>query len=163
MRARPGDLGLGPPTAGKAASDTRCRSGSHIIAWRLCISRPATIFSSGSLHTSAVYTILGGLYKSGVASLQFSAAIQRWTCHPMLDRPCNSLPAMQLYTGEPVSREPVSREPMPPSASVERVNAWNNCVTYIIPPTGHLKLHTNYIYRAPILHRNYISFLEFYM
>ena len=89
--------------------------------------------------------------------------IQRWTCHTMLDRPCNSLPAMQLYTGEAVSREPVSRKPMPPSASVQRVNAWNNCVTYIIPPTGHLKLHTNYIYQTSKLHTNYIHRSEFYM
>ena len=90
-------------------------------------------------------------------------AIQRWTCHTMLDRPCTTLPAIQLYTGEPVSREPVSPEPMHPSACVQRVNAWNNCVTHLIPPTGHMKLHTNYIYQASKLHTNYIYRPGMYM
>ena len=127
-----------------------------------------TLSHGGSMQFPTGYNILVWLYTPQLF-IQFSAdytilvwhhynsrpAIQRWTCHTMLDRPCNSLPAMQLYTGEPVSREPVShnvpraRAPRAnaPSANVQRGNAWNNCVTYIIPPTGHLKLHTNYIYR----------------
>ena len=104
-------------------------------------------------------TILGRLY------------IQRLTCHTMLVWPCNSLPARQIYTGEAVSREPVShnvpraRAPRAnaPSANVQRGNAWNNCVTYIIPPTGHLKLHTNYIYQTSKLHTNYIYRSDLYM
>ena len=156
MRARPGDLGPGPATARRAASDTRYRPGSLIIAWRLCISRPATIFSSG-------YTHLNCLYKAR-RTIQFSCGITTILGgYTTLDLPYHARPAMQfstgylqIYTGEPVSREPVSREPMPPSASVQRRNAWKNCVTYISPPTGHVKLHTNYIYMSAKLHMNYI-------
>ena len=92
-------------------------------------------YSPLAIHTSIVYTILGGLYNSRAASLQFSGGYTTLDL-PYHARPAMqvSLPAMQLYTGEPVSREPVSPEPMHPSASVERVNAWNNCVTHIIPP-----------------------------
>ena len=113
MRARPGDLGLGPATAGKAASDTRCRSVSHIIAWRLCISRPATIFSSGSLHTSAVYTILDGLYNSRATSIQFSAD------YTTLDLPYHARPAMRFSTGYAI----IYRRAHVPSARVPRANA----------------------------------------
>ena len=103
------------PVAGRSLTLSH---GGYAIPDRLQYSRLA-------IHTSAVYTILGGLYNSRVASLQFATsykllskaynsrpAIQRLTYHTMLDRPCNSLPAMQLYTGEPMSREPGSREPM---------------------------------------------------
>ena len=137
MRARTGDLGLGPATARMAASDTRCRSGSLIVAWRLCNSRPATIFSSGYIHTSPVYTILGGLYNSRVASLQFAAsytvlskpynsrpaiynvglAIPCSTGHAILYRLCNYIPESQCPESpcpeSQCTRMPLSRESMP--------------------------------------------------
>ena len=124
--------------------------GGYAFPDRLQYSRLALYTPLLCIQFSTAYTILVRHHYNS------RPTIQRWTCHTMLDRPCNSLPAMQLYTGEPMSREPVSREPMHPNAIVERVNAWNNCVTYISPPTGHLKLHTNYIYRSPKLHTNYI-------
>ena len=122
MRARPGDLGLGPPTARKAASDTRCRSVSHIIAWRLCNSRPATIFSSGYTHLNCLYnsrrtiqfscgitTILGRLYNVG-------PAIPCSTGHAILYRLCNYIPESQCPESpcpeSQCTRMPLSRESM---------------------------------------------------
>ena len=158
MRARTGDLGPGPATARKAASDTRCRAGSLIIAWRLCNSPPATKLSSGYTHLSCLYnsrrtiqfwcgitTILGRLYNVG-------PAIPCSTGHAILYRLCNYIPESQCPESQ-----------CPPRVSVQRVNARNNCVTYIIPPTGHLKLHTNYIYKTSKLHTNYIYRPELYM
>ena len=114
MRARTGDLGPGPATARRGTSHTSCRSVSHMIAWRLYAIPDRLQYSRLALYTpllciqfSTAYTILVRHHYNS------RPTIQRWTCHAMLDRPCNSLPAMQLYTGEPVSREPVSREPMP--------------------------------------------------
>ena len=113
-------------------------------------------YSRLAIHTSAVYTILGGLYNSRVASLQFSAD------YTTLDLPYHARPAMQFSTGHAIlyRRASVPRARVPrataPSASVDRVNAWNICVRYISPPTGHLKLHMNYIYRSSKLHTNYI-------
>ena len=156
MRARPGDLGPGPAAARRAASDSRCRSGSLIIEWRLCNSRPATIFSSGYTHLSCLYnsrrtiqfscgitTILGRLYNVG-------PAIPCSTGHAILYRLFAN-----IYRRASVPRARVPRANAP-SASVDRVNAWNICVRYISPPTGHLKLHMNYIYRSSKLHTNYI-------
>ena len=105
-------------------------------------------YSRLAIHTSAVYRILGGLYNSRAASLQFSGG------YTPLDLPSHARPAMQFSTGYAiiyrranVPRARVPRANAPECQCPERVNAWNNCVTYIIPPTGHLKLHTNYIYQ----------------
>ena len=120
-------------------------------------------YSRMVIHTSVVYTILGGLYNSGVASLQFSAG------YTTLDLPYHARPAMHDSTGYAIiyrrAHVPSARAPRAnaPSANVERVNAWNNYVTHIIPPTGHLKLHTNYIYTTSKLHTNYIYQPEVYM
>ena len=89
MRARPGDLGPGPATARRAASDTRCRSGSLIVAWRQCNSRPATIFSS-------VYTHLNCLYNSR-RTIQFSCGITT-----ILGRLYSVGPAMPCSTGHAI-------------------------------------------------------------
>ena len=155
MRARTGDLGPGPATARRAASDTRCRSASHIIAWRLCNSRPATIFSSGYTHLSCLY--------NSRRTIQFSCGITTILGgYTTLDLPSHARPAMRFSTGPAIlyRRANVPRARVPranaPSASVDRVNAWNICVRYISPPTGHLKLHMNYIYRPSKLHMNYI-------
>ena len=166
MRARTGDLGPGPATARRADSDTRCRWVSHMIAWRLYAIPDRLQYSRLAIHTSIVCTILGGLYNSRVASLQFSGG------YTPLDLPYHARPAMQFSTGHAIiyRRANVPRARVPranvPRASVQRVNVWNNCVTYIIPPAGHMKLHTNYIPDIKItyeLHTNCIPRPELHM
>ena len=112
MRARPGDLGPGPATARRADSDTRCRWVSHIIAWRLCNSRPATIFSSG-------YTHLNCLYNSR-RTIQFSCGITTILGgYTTLDLPYHARPAMQFSTGHAI----IYRRANVPRARVPRANA----------------------------------------
>ncbi len=112
------DLGR-PRPAGPHPTPVADRSltlshGGYAIPDRLQYSRLA-------IHTSAVYRILGGLYNSRVASLQFSAG------YTTLDLPYHARPVMQFSTGcnyipesqcpespcPTMSREPVPREPMP--------------------------------------------------
>ncbi len=154
------DLGrprpAGPHPTPDADPGLSLSHGGYTIPDRLQYSRLA-------IHTSAVYTILGGLYNSRVASLQFSGG------YTTLDLPYHARPAMQFSTGYAIiyRRASVPRARVPranvPRASVQRVNAWNNCVTHLIPPTGHRKLHTNYIYSTSKLHTNYIYRVGLYM
>ena len=142
VRARTGDLGPGPATARKAASDTRCRSGSLIVAWRLCNSRPATIFSSGYTHLSCLYnsrrtiqfscgitTNLGRPYNVGFA-------IPCSTGHAILYRRCNYIPESQC-----------PESPCPESQCLGQWRYICNSATrpYEITYEITYELHTNYI------------------
>ena len=80
--------------------------GGYAIPDRLQYSRLAT-------HTSTVYTILGGLYNSGVASLQFSAG------YTTLDLPYHARPAMHDSTGYAI----IYRRASVQRARVPRANA----------------------------------------
>ena len=93
LRARPGDLGpvgrprpAGPHPTPDADPGLSLSHGGYAIPDRLQYSRL-------SIHTSPVYTILGGLYNSRVASLQISGG------YTTLDLPYHARPAMQFSTG----------------------------------------------------------------
>ena len=125
-------------------------TGYNILVWlftHLCCvysSRRTIQFSCG------ITTILGRLYSVG-------PAMPCSTGHAILYRLFAN-----IYRRANVPRARVPRANVP-RANVLRINTWINCVPHLIPPTGHMKLHTNYIYQTSKLHTNYIYRPELYM